>query len=66
MKQWRVGIVGLRRGQGLVSTLAAHPRVQIAALCDLDQALLEDFTAPGICAHESAMRGGAWIDVPLF
>ncbi len=25
-----------------------------------------DFTAPGICAHEAAMRGGAWVDVPLF
>jgi hypothetical protein len=25
-----------------------------------------DFTVPGICAHESAMQGGAWIDVPLF
>jgi hypothetical protein len=25
-----------------------------------------DFTAPGICAHESAMQGGVWLDVPLF
>jgi predicted dehydrogenase len=25
-----------------------------------------DFTAPGICAHEAAMRGGVWLDVPLF
>jgi len=25
-----------------------------------------DFTAPGICAHEAAMRGGVWVDVPLF
>jgi predicted dehydrogenase len=24
-----------------------------------------DFTIPGICAHEAAMRGGVWIDVPL-
>ena len=24
-----------------------------------------DFTIPGIIAHESAMRGGAWLDVPL-
>lgn len=23
-----------------------------------------EWTAPGICAHESAMRDGAWIDVP--
>ena len=25
-----------------------------------------DFTIPGILAHESAMQGGAWLDVPLF
>ena len=25
-----------------------------------------DFTIPGILAHESAMAGGAWFDVPLF
>jgi len=24
-----------------------------------------DFTLPGICAHEAAMRGGTWVDVPL-
>ncbi|MGB9753187.1 Gfo/Idh/MocA family oxidoreductase [Roseiflexus castenholzii] len=42
---WRVGIVGLHRGQGLVSTLAAHPRVQIAALCDLDSGVLAEMGA---------------------
>ena len=25
-----------------------------------------DFTAPGICAQQSAMNGGKWVDVPLF
>ena len=25
-----------------------------------------DFTVPGIIAHESAMKGGAWMDVPRF
>ena len=25
-----------------------------------------DFTIPGIIAHESAMQGGKWLDVPLF
>jgi len=25
-----------------------------------------DFTLPGICAHEAAMQGGIWVDVPLF
>lgn len=40
--KWRVGIAGLHRGQGLVSTLAAHPRVQIVALCDLDAGSLAE------------------------
>lgn len=25
-----------------------------------------DFTVPGIIAHESAMKGGQWMDVPIF
>jgi len=32
----------------------------------IDIARAIDFTAPGICAHESAMQGGVWVDVPLF
>jgi predicted dehydrogenase len=32
----------------------------------IDAVRAMDFTVPGILAHESAMRGGAWIDVPLF
>lgn len=40
--KWRVGIAGLHRGQGLVSTLAAQPRVQIVALCDLDAGSLAE------------------------
>jgi predicted dehydrogenase len=41
-KRYRVGLVGLRRGQGLVSVLAAHPQVEIAALCDLKPEVVED------------------------
>jgi hypothetical protein len=25
-----------------------------------------NWTAVGICAHESAMKGGAWVNVPQF
>jgi hypothetical protein len=25
-----------------------------------------EFTIPGICAHESAMKGGVWVDVPQY
>lgn len=44
-KQWQVGFVGLRRGSGLVRTLAGHPRVQVAALCDLDEQALHNLSA---------------------
>lgn len=42
MRKLRIGLVGLRRGQGLVKTLQAHPKVEISALCDLDETTLED------------------------
>ena len=32
----------------------------------IDVARALDFTIPGIIAHESAMQGGKWLDVPLF
>ena len=42
MSKLRAGVAGLSRGSGLVSTLANHPEVEIVALCDLNQATLED------------------------
>ncbi len=32
----------------------------------LDVIKAMDFTVPGICAHQSAMNDGKWVDVPLF
>jgi predicted dehydrogenase len=32
----------------------------------IDVVRATDFTVPGIIAHQSAMRGGEWLDVPLF
>ena len=50
MEKLRVGFVGLRRGGGLVRALAAHPRVEVAALCDLNEDTLtsmsKDFNLP--------------------
>ena len=50
MTKLQVGFVGLRRGGGLVRALAAHPRVEVAALCDLKEdtlaALAQDFNLP--------------------
>lgn len=45
MKTWKVGIVGLRRGRGFVSVFAAHPNVQVTALCDVNPTPLADLGA---------------------
>lgn len=42
MKTWNVGIVGLRRGRGFVSVFGAHPRVNVTALCDIDENSVAD------------------------
>ncbi len=42
MGKLQVGFVGLRRGGGLVRALSTHPRVEVAALCDLKEGTLAD------------------------
>jgi len=42
MPKYRIGVVGLSRGQGHVSALAGHPECEITALCDLKQDVLAD------------------------
>jgi hypothetical protein len=32
----------------------------------IDAVRAAEFTAPGICAHESALKGGQWVEVPQF
>lgn len=32
----------------------------------IDAVKAAQWTAPGICAHESAMNGGQWVEVPVF
>lgn len=55
MKKYRVGIVGLSRGRGFVDVFAAHPRVEVSALCDLNESLLaelgEAFSLPDSSLH---------------
>jgi len=36
MKKWKVGIVGLARGNGFVKVFSAHPEVEVTALCDIN------------------------------
>jgi predicted dehydrogenase len=40
--------------------------VKTGARPPIDVMRAMDFTVPGIIAHESALQGGAWMDVPLF
>ena len=50
MDKLQVGFVGLHRGGALLRAMAAHPRVEVAALCDLKEELLAtvagDFNLP--------------------
>ena len=50
MEQLQVGFVGLHRGGALLRAMAAHPHVEVAALCDLKEELLAamagDFNLP--------------------
>ena len=78
MKPYKVGLVGLRRGSSLVRPFEVFPETQITALRDfidavkanrrplVDAVAAAQMTALGICAHESALKGGQWIDVPTF
>ncbi len=42
MKKLKIGIAGLRRGEGFVSVFNKHPEVEIAALCDTNPKTLAD------------------------
>ena len=52
MSKLRAGFVGLRRGGGLVRSLAHHPQVEITALCDLDTESLNSMGADFDLADE--------------
>lgn len=42
MKKIRLGLAGCRRGGGIVRVFGAHPRVEVTALCDLDEERVAD------------------------
>ena len=42
MAPWNVGVVGLSRGRGFVNVFGAHPRVSVAALCDINERVLAE------------------------
>ena len=44
-KKFKVGLAGLSRGKSLVKVFSAHPRVEVSALCDIDQNRLKEMGA---------------------
>ena len=65
MGKLKVGLVGLRRGQGYVRTIAHHPELEVAALCDLKPQVLADrrlsFGGHDDTGHSGARVGhGRW------
>lgn len=41
MPKWKVGVVGLQRGKVFVDVFKSHPKTEITAICDVNEALLE-------------------------
>jgi predicted dehydrogenase len=75
----RVALAGLRFGGAFVPIYRHHPDVEHVGIVDPDRAVLDDlggkydverraawWTAAGVCAHQSAMKGGKRVDVPAF
>ena len=42
MKKTKIGLVGCSRGNSIVTVFAAHPEVEIAAVCDIDRGKLDE------------------------
>jgi predicted dehydrogenase len=65
-KQLKVGFVGLRRGSGLVRSLAGHPHVEVAALCDIDENALTKLSADfGLTDHQLFTNFDQFVNAPL-
>ncbi len=66
MGKLKLGLVGCRRGKGIVKVFGAHPRVEVAALCDLDeQATAELGTAFGLPADRLYTDYDEFLTAPL-
>lgn len=61
MKKYRVGLVGVHRGGGLVRAMAAHPQCTIDALCDVNVTALND-----LGAHLKVPDSGLYTDFDGF
>ncbi|NLX04319.1 MAG: Gfo/Idh/MocA family oxidoreductase [Phycisphaerae bacterium] len=51
MKKLKIGLVGLSRGKGFLNVFAAHPDVEVSALCDVDESRI-DAVADGFAINE--------------
>jgi len=66
MNTWRVGIVGLSRGRGFVRVFGAHPRVEVTALCDVDETCLADVgSAFGLADSALFTEFGDFLNAPM-
>lgn len=66
MGKLKAGFVGLRRGGGLVRSLAAHPDVEISALCDIDENSLEKMAADfNLAENRTYTDYDAFLDAPI-
>ena len=58
LHQRDVGLIAANGGEDVAGfNEQRQPPVDVVRACD--------FTIPGLIAHESAMKGGEWCDVPL-
>lgn len=66
MRKLQTGFVGLHRGGGLIRSLAAHPQVEVAALCDIDEGVLVDTAAAFSLSDERLFtRFEEFVNAPL-
>ena len=66
MEKLKTGFVGLHRGGGLMRSLSAHPQVEVAALCDIDEETLADTGAAFSLSDEQLFtRFEDFVNAPL-
>ncbi|MBU4200045.1 MAG: Gfo/Idh/MocA family oxidoreductase [Verrucomicrobia bacterium] len=66
MKKLRVGLAGCSRGQGIVGVFAAHPKVEVTALCDLNEKIMAE-TGKALSLPDSALHTTCdrFLDAPV-
>ncbi len=64
--KFKLGIVGLSRGKGFVKVFGAHPRVEVSALCDIDEEkLVETGKAFNLADNQLYTNFDEFINAPI-